>query len=107
MTGVFLGYAGVWLLLMLLLGANLGIAYLRLGRFAPALQLGIAAFQALLIWLLFMNLRGSSPPVRLCASTGLLWLIFMFSLTFSDYLTRDWNGALTPFSEGAANVGMR
>lgn len=104
MIRLSLGYAVVWLTLMLLLGVNLGTAYLRLNGVGPVLHLGIAAVQVLLVWLLFMNLRDSSMPVRLCAITGLFWLIFLFTLTFCDYDSRDWNGALTPFSERAASA---
>jgi cytochrome c oxidase subunit IV len=98
-----LGYGVVWLALMLLLGANLGTAYLPLNGGA-ILHLGIAGLQALLVWLLFMNLLGSSGPIRLCAMAGMFWLIFLFALVLSDYLTRDWNGALAPFSERAASI---
>lgn len=102
-----LGYGAVWLALMALLGVSLGTAYLHLDGESAILHLGIAGFQVLLVWLLFMNLRGFSGTIRLCAVTGLFWLIFMFVLTFSDYLTRDWNGALMPFSEEAASVGAK
>jgi cytochrome c oxidase subunit IV len=107
MIRLSLGYAAVWLTLMLLLGVSLLSAHLRLDGFGAVLQLGIAAVQALLIWLLFMNLRGSSGPVRICAVAGLLWLIFLFTLSFADYATRDWNGALAPFSERAAKVDAK
>jgi cytochrome c oxidase subunit 4 len=105
MIWLSLGYGAVWLILMLSLGVNLVTAYLPLNGFGPVLRSGIAAIQVLLVWLLFMNLRGSSALVRPCALAGLFWLIFLFTLSFSDYLTRDWNGALMPFSERAAKNG--
>jgi cytochrome c oxidase subunit IV len=105
MLGLSLGYAGVWLILLLLLGASIGTIFLRLGAYSSFVQMGIAIVQALLVWILFMNLRGSSAQVRLCAAAGLFWLIFLFTIVFSDYLTRPWNGAVTPFSEQAARGG--
>lgn len=107
MLRLSLRYALVWLILIALLGVTLGTASLHLHGLGPVLHLGIAGVQVLLVWLLFMDLRGSSAIVRLCSITGLFWLIFLFVLTFSDYLTRDWNGALAPFSEKAASAGGR
>ncbi len=84
----WLGHALIWLLLIAMLGATLGLAYLPVGRAGPALHIGIAVIQVALIWTFFMNLRGSSALVRLVAISGLLWIVFMFTLTFNDYLSR-------------------
>jgi len=35
-----------------------------------------------------MDLRNSSPLTRLIAVAGVLWLVIMFLLTASDYVTR-------------------
>ncbi len=35
-----------------------------------------------------MDLQNATVIVRLIAGAGLFWLIFMFSLTFNDYLSR-------------------
>jgi cytochrome c oxidase subunit IV len=107
MLGLSLRYGVVWLILMVLLGLSIASIFLHLGRLGSFVQMAIAVVQALLVWLLFMNLRASSPQVRLCAVAGLFWLIFLFTITFSDYLTRPWNGALTPFSEQAAGASGR
>ena len=40
------------------------------------------------IALIFMRLRDSAVLVRLVAATSLLWVVFLFVLSFSDYLTR-------------------
>ncbi|WP_162009671.1 oxidase [Methylocystis heyeri] len=105
MLSLSLGYAGVWFILLLLLGVSIGTVFLHIGAYSSFVQMGIAIVQAMLVWFLFMNLRGSSVQVRLCAAAGLFWLIFLFTITFSDYLTRPWNGGLTPFSEQAARTG--
>ncbi len=102
MNRIALGYAGIWLLLLLLLGATAGAAFIDLQGKGAVLHLGVAGLQVLLIWLLFMDLRRSSGVVRLCAVTGLLWLAFMFTLTFSDYFTRGWNKASTRYPEKTA-----
>lgn len=102
MIRMALGYAGIWLLLLLLLGATAGSAFLDLQGKGAVLHLGVAGLQVLLVWLLFMDLRRSVSVIRLCAVTGLLWLAFMFTLTFADYFTRGWNEASTRYPERTA-----
>ncbi len=102
---LWLRYGAVWLVLMLLLAATLATAYMDLGGNSAALHLGIAGLQVLLLWLVFMDLIRASSLVRLCAMAGLFWLIFMFVLTFADYLTRPWNGSGTSLAQLPARVG--
>jgi caa(3)-type oxidase subunit IV len=78
----------VWVGLMLLLGATLFAAYLPLGRFNLVLALGIAVAKGALVLMFFMQLQRPDPLLRLAAATALLFLAFLFSLTFSDLLTR-------------------
>lgn len=78
----------VWLALVALVGATLLLAYVPLGRFNPAVALGIAALKGSLIALFFMNLRRPDPLLRLAGAASLLWICFMFALTFADALTR-------------------
>ncbi len=102
MIGIALRYAGIWLLLLLLLGATAATAFIQLKGTGAILHLGVAGLQVVLVWLLFMDLRRSSGVVRLCAVTGLLWLSFMFALAFSDYFTRGWNDASTRYPQNTA-----
>ncbi len=99
MMDIVLRYAGVWLLLLLLLGLTAATAFLDLQGKGPALHLGVAGLQVVLVWLLFMDLRHASGLVRLGAIAGLLWLAIMFMLTFADYLTRGWNEAPTGYPD--------
>jgi cytochrome c oxidase subunit 4 len=78
----------VWVALILLGLASLGSAYLSLGTFNTILNLTIAGIMLILLWLFLMDLIGSGALLRLIAAAGLVWLSFMFGLTFSDYLTR-------------------
>lgn len=104
---LWLRYASVWIVLLVLLGATLSTSYLHLGDKSPILHLGIAGIQMLLVWLLFMNLLGSSSLVRICAAAGFLFLAFMFSLTFGDYLTRTWHGGAAGSCLGKASGDYR
>lgn len=95
----------VWLALMLLLTATVGSAYVPLGIFNTAINYTIAAGKAALVFIFFMHLNRSPAFVRLAAVTGLFWLIFLFTLTFADYVTRDWNGGGTSMSAYPARFG--
>ena len=78
----------VWAALMLLVLLTLGLAYLPLGRFNMPLGLLIAAAKALLIGLVFMELRLAKSFIRLAAGAAFLWIAVMFALTFSDLASR-------------------
>jgi len=80
--------AGTWVALVALLAITAGMAYLPLGSGNVAVSVGIGGVKAVLIALLFMNLRSAPGLLRLAAVTGLFWLTILFSLTFSDFLTR-------------------
>ncbi len=79
---------GTWVALLVLLAVTLGAAYVPLGAGNVAVSVGIGGIKAVLIALLFMNLRTAPGLLRLAATAAMFWLIVMFSLTFSDFLTR-------------------
>jgi hypothetical protein len=39
-----------------------------------------------------MGVRWNTPLTRVVVVAGLFWLLIMFGLTMSDYLTRPWIG---------------
>lgn len=79
--------------LMALLVLTVAVSYLPFGgTFHVVAALTIAFAKALLIALFFMHVRYSSRLTMIVAAGGLLWLVILFLLTFSDYLTRPWLG---------------
>ena len=78
----------IWAALLALLTLTLVLAYQPLGVLSIVVALGIATAKASLVLLLFMELRTSSNLVRLAAAAGAIWLLVLFLLTISDYLTR-------------------
>ncbi|MFC0388130.1 cytochrome C oxidase subunit IV family protein [Muricoccus vinaceus] len=60
-----------------------------LGRWNTPASLGIAAAKALLIAYSFMNLRKPDPLLQLACGAALLWVAFMFTLTFVDLASRS------------------
>lgn len=76
--------------LMALLAATVGIAYVHLGRLNVVAALTIATIKTVLIMLYFMHLRYSSRLLWVFVVAGFFWLGIIFTLVFSDYLTRGW-----------------
>jgi len=56
------------------------------------IALGIALLKASLVVLYFMAVRYNTPLTKVTVVAGLFWLLIMFGLTMSDYLSRDWLG---------------
>jgi len=77
-----------FVLLFVLLGANIGVTFLPFGTFRLALHLGTAIVMAVTIVTIFMDLRHAAGLMRVFALGGLLWLVFMWVLFPVDFLTR-------------------
>jgi cytochrome c oxidase subunit 4 len=77
-----------WLALDLLVFSTLGLAYLPLGYFNVMIALTIAAVKIVIVAVWFMELRLAKSFIRLASAAGFVWLLVMFSLTFSDVATR-------------------
>ena len=50
----------------------------------------IAVTKMMLVLLFFMHVRYSSRLVWVIVASALFWMAILFTLTFSDYLTRGW-----------------
>jgi cytochrome c oxidase subunit 4 len=90
----------IWLALLLLLALSVGSAYIPLGVGNGLINYGVATAKAALVVIFFMHLDRARALVRLAALAGVFWLLFLFSLSFGDYLTRDWNGSATTLAPG-------
>jgi len=86
--GLWRGPLLAWFVLLLLAGVNLGSAYIPFGAGNVTLNLVVAAIMAIVLATFLMDLKSANMLVRVVAVTGVFWMIFMFSLTFSDYLSR-------------------
>jgi cytochrome c oxidase subunit 4 len=84
-------YVLTYLGLMGLLTATLALAYVNFGKLSIVLALAIAFAKATLVAANFMHLRLSSRLNTVFALAGLYWLLILFSLSMSDYLTRAWS----------------
>jgi cytochrome c oxidase subunit 4 len=77
-----------WSALMLLLAATSASAFVPLGSFNIVVSLAIAIIKALIVLLVFMELRASKGLVRAFAAAGFFWLLIMIVLTGADYWHR-------------------
>jgi cytochrome c oxidase subunit 4 len=77
-----------WLSLLVLFGVSLGSSFLPLGNGNIALNLFVAIIMIVLLASFLMDLNNAKALIRVIAAAGLFWLILMFALTFSDYLSR-------------------
>ncbi len=78
----------IWSGLMALLGLTIGYAFIPGLPLKTETGLAIALAKALLIAILFMQLKRATGIVRLAAIAGVVWASFLFMLTFADLLTR-------------------
>lgn len=84
-------YFLVYLALLALLAATLGVAYIELRGLNTILAIAIACTKALLVILYFMHIRYSSQLTRLYVIAGFVWLAILLGLVLTDYLTRTWS----------------
>ena len=82
-------YVIAWAVLLVLLGLSVFSSYLKIGAFHAAVNFGIAATQAALVFVLFMKLRGRPSLQWVFAGAGFFWLLVLFGLSAADYLTRQ------------------
>jgi cytochrome c oxidase subunit 4 len=78
----------VWLALMALLALTAGSSYLPLGAAHVPVNFTIAAIKAALVLVFFMHVARGEAAVRIAAAAGLLWLGFLFALSFVDFIGR-------------------
>ena len=81
-------YVLIFVTLLVLTAVTTAVAYIDLGPLNVVVMLSIACFKASLVILYFMHVRFTNRVTQLAAVTGFAWLLIMFALTLSDYLTR-------------------
>jgi cytochrome c oxidase subunit 4 len=65
-------------------------ALFDMGPLNNIVMLTIACTKATLVVLFFMHLRWGTRLTMVVAVSGFFWLLIMFSITMSDYLSRGW-----------------
>ena len=83
-------YVMVFAVLIALTATTTAVAFVDLGQLGTVIMLAIAVTKGTLVVLYFMHVRYSSRLIWVVFTSALFWLVILFSLTFSDYLTRGW-----------------
>jgi cytochrome c oxidase subunit 4 len=83
-------YVLVFLALIVGTALTYAAALVDFGFFNNIVMLTIACAKALLVVLYFMHVRWSSRLTWLVAASGFFFLLIMFSITMSDYVSRGW-----------------
>jgi cytochrome c oxidase subunit 4 len=79
---------------MVLTAVTVGVAFINLGPLNFPVALSIAIVKATLVILFFMHVKYSSRLTKLIIATGFFFLLLLFTLTMTDYLSRGWLTAL-------------
>ena len=66
------------------------VASFDLGPLNNIVMLTVACAKALLVVLFFMHVRWSTRLTWVVAASGFFWLLILFVLTMSDYMSRGW-----------------
>jgi cytochrome c oxidase subunit IV len=83
-------YYAVFLALLVGTGLTVLAAFFDMGPMNNVVMLAIASIKALLVILFFMHVRWSTQLTWVVVASGFFWLLIMFGLTMTDYLTRGW-----------------
>src|SRR5438046_1371906 len=96
-------YYAIFGALMVLTGLTVGASMINLGPLNFPVAISIAIVKATLVILFFMHVKYSSQLTKLIIGSGLFFLLVMFSLTMTDYLSRGWRTeASGPRPQGSA-----
>ena len=96
-------YIGIFLALMVMTALTVTMAFVNLGSFNAPVALAIAIFKATLVILFFMHVKYSSRLTKMIVGMALFFLMTMFGLTLTDYLSRSWFAA----PSGTAGAGTQ
>jgi cytochrome c oxidase subunit 4 len=66
------------------------VAFFDLGFLNNVVMLTIACTKATLVVLFFMHVRWGTRLTWVVAVSGFFWLLILFGITMSDYLSRGW-----------------
>jgi cytochrome c oxidase subunit IV len=76
--------------LLALTATTVAVAFINLGRLNFPVAISIAILKATLVVLFFMHAKYSSRLTKLVIGGAFFFLLCLFGLTMSDYLSRGW-----------------
>jgi cytochrome c oxidase subunit 4 len=94
-------YFGIFGALMVLTFLTIAAAFTPLGPFNFPVAIGIAILKGTLVILFFMHVKDSSRLTKMIVAMSFFFLMILFGLTMTDYLSRGWY----PSPRGTASGG--
>jgi cytochrome c oxidase subunit IV len=94
-------YYGIFGALMVLTAITVAAAFTPLGAFNFPVAISIAILKATLVVLFFMHVKYSSRLTKMIVAMSVFFLMILFGLTLTDYLSRGWY----PSQRGTASAG--
>ena len=85
-------YVATFVALLILTFITYLVATQDFGWLNTPIALAVAFTKASLVVIYFMGLRYNTSLTKTVAIGGFFWLIILFGITMSDYLTRGWMG---------------
>ena len=85
-------YVVVFVLLLIMTALTYWVATQDFGAMNTPVALGVALFKASLVIIYFMGVRYNTPLTKAVVISGFFWLIILFGMTMSDYVSRSWLG---------------
>lgn len=83
-------YYGVFLALLVGTGLTVLAAFFDMGAMNNVVMLAIASVKAMLVVLFFMHVRWGTRLTWVVVASGFFWLLILFGLTMTDYVSRGW-----------------
>lgn len=83
-------YLAIFFALMVLTALTVWVAFQDFSPFNDVIAMSIACTKGLLVVLYFMHVKYSSKLTWVFAGSGFFWLLILFGLTMSDYISRGW-----------------
>ncbi len=96
-------YYGIFGALMVLTALTVGAAFTNLGVLNFPVALAIAITKATLVVLFFMHVKYSSRLTKLIVGMAIFFLLTLFGLTLTDYMSRGWFAS----PRGSAGAGTQ
>jgi cytochrome c oxidase subunit IV len=83
-------YVSVFIALIVLTVATVGLSFLELGPWHLVAGMGIGVVKAVIVILFFMHVLHSDRLTWLVIAAGFFWLALLIGGTIADYLSRPW-----------------
>jgi cytochrome c oxidase subunit 4 len=83
-------YYFVFIALIVGTGLTVAAAEVDLGALNNIVMLAIACTKALLVILFFMHVRWGTRLTWVVVASGFFWLLILFGLGMTDYMSRGW-----------------